>query len=59
MSVATSARNGAIRVPDTRLFTKLRGHRGRSIRMKPGTMSKKKPIVTPIPARIEPSSSPR
>jgi hypothetical protein len=39
MSVATSARNGAIRVPDTRLFTKLRSHNGRSIRTKPTTMA--------------------
>jgi len=36
--VATSARNGAIRVPVTTLFTKLRSHSGRSIRTKPSTM---------------------
>jgi len=39
MSVATRARNGAIKVPDTRLFTKLRQNMGRASRMKPSTMA--------------------
>ena len=39
MSVATRARNGAIKVPDTMLFTKLRSHSGRSSRTKPKTMA--------------------
>jgi hypothetical protein len=38
MSVATSARNGAIRVPVTTLFTKLRKNTGRRLRMRPSTM---------------------
>ncbi len=39
MSVATSAKNGAIKVPNTTLFTKLRRNSGRSIRTKPSTMA--------------------
>jgi hypothetical protein len=39
MSVATSARNGAIKVPDRTLFTKLRSQSGSSSKMKPSTMA--------------------
>jgi hypothetical protein len=38
MSVATSARNGAINVPVTTLSTKLRRNCGRRTRTKPSTM---------------------
>jgi hypothetical protein len=39
MSVITSARNGATRVPTTTLLTKLRRKVGRNSRIRPSTMA--------------------
>jgi hypothetical protein len=39
MSVATSARNGATKVPDTMLLTKFRANSGTTRRIRPSTMT--------------------